>query len=162
MNFNLLLPGDVMFFVEELLRCGNPWEWVRGICKNPKQSPKAHPAERNQNQFQCPQFKQKVLHFMLYWVSIYCLISACKKRLQLKQKDVSKYLTPFFLLSSVWNCQLLWGFDYKGGKKGWIGLKCDLWEPSRAGSFPGTPEEREKGKSSSRETQGQKHCSSQS
>lgn len=59
--------------------------------------------------------KHKVLHFMLYWVSIYYLISA-SKRLQLKQKDSSKYLTPFFLTSSVWDRQLLWGFDYKGKK----------------------------------------------
>lgn len=63
-----------------------------------------------------PTVKHKVLHFMLYWVSIYYLISGCK-RLQLKQKDISKYLTLFFLTSSVRNCQLLWGFDYKGKKR---------------------------------------------
>lgn len=92
--------------------------------EKPQAKPQSTPCREKLKSVPMATVKHKVLHFMLYWVSIYYLISG-SKRLQLKQKDISKYLTPFFLTSSVWDCQLLWGFDYKG-KKGldWFKMWC--------------------------------------
>lgn len=63
-----------------------------------------------------PIIKHKLLYFILYWISIYYFSISGSKRLQLQQKDISKYWPPFFIASLVQNCLLPWYVDYKGRK----------------------------------------------
>lgn len=130
-----------MFLVEELLRCGNPCEWVSGICKKPQPKPQRTPCREKLKSISMPTVKHKALHFMLYWVSIYYLISACK-RLQLKQKDISKYLTPFFLYELSVELPAAMGFWLKREKKDWF----KMWSVGVLQSriFPRNPRGRRK------------------